>query len=196
MAIKKYKPTSPVRRHMSTPTFEEITKTTPEKRLVKRFKKNAGRNNQGKVTTRHQGGGAKYMYRMVDFSQLDKLNIQGQVTSVEYDPGRSAYIMLVTYKDGEKRYHIAPEGIKVGAKIETRAKTKAKVGSRMMVKNIPVGYQIHNVELNPGQGGKMVKSAGSYATVVSLEGERAQIQNAIRRSKIGSKRMLRNNWNS
>lgn len=174
--LKKYNPTTPARRGMSSPSFEEITKTTPEKSLIKRIKKNSGRNNQGRITIRHRGGGHKRIMRDVDMRQVDKLNIEGQVKAIEYDPLRSAYIMLVTYKDGEKRYHLAPEGIKVGDKIVTKVKAKAKLGSRMTLKHIPVGYQVHNIELNPGQGGKIARSAGTFATVVSLEGNMAQIQ--------------------
>jgi large subunit ribosomal protein L2 len=176
MAIKKYKPTTPGRRNMSSPSFSEVTKTTPEKRLIKRQKKFSGRNASGRITVRHRGGGHKKMIRDVDFNQTSKLDIEGKVTAVEYDPGRTAYIMLVTYKDGDKKYHIAPEGIAVGDKIETKVKAKAKLGARMTLKHIPVGYQVHNVELRPGQGGKLARSAGSYITVVSLEGQMAQIQ--------------------
>jgi large subunit ribosomal protein L2 len=176
MAIKKYKPTTPGRRGMSSPSFNEITKTKPEKRLVKKAQKHAGRNSSGQITVRHKGGGHKRKLRMVDFKQTEKLNIEGKVTAVEYDPGRTAYIMLVTYKDGDKRYHIAPEGIKVGDKVETKVKAKAKIGARLTLKHVPVGYQVHNIELNPEQGGKLVRSAGAYATVVSLEGKMAQIQ--------------------
>ena len=120
MAIKKYKPTTPGRRGMSSPSFDEVTKTKPEKRLVKKAQKHAGRNSSGQITVRHKGGGHKRKLRMLDFKQTEKLNIEGKVTAVEYDPGRTAYIMLVTYIDGDKRYHIAPEGIAVGDKIETK----------------------------------------------------------------------------
>ncbi|MFA4891062.1 MAG: 50S ribosomal protein L2 [Candidatus Gracilibacteria bacterium] len=174
--LKKYKPTTPSRRGMSSPSFVEITKSTPEKGLTKRIKKNSGRNNQGRITIRHRGGGHKRVMRDVDMKQVDKLDIEGQVKAIEYDPLRSAYIMLVTYKDGEKRYHLAPEGIKVGDKIVTKVKAKAKLGSRMTLKHIPVGYQVHNVELIPRQGGKIARSAGTFVTVVSLEGNMAQIQ--------------------
>lgn len=176
MAVKKYRPTSPVRRHMTTASFDEVTTGKPEKSLVRRIKKHCGRNATGHITQRHQGGGNKHMYRIMDFSQTDKLNIEGTVKAIEYDPARSAYIMLVIYKDGEKRYHLAPEGVKVGSKISAKAKAKVKLGSRMMIKNIPIGYQVHNIEMEPGQGGKLVRAAGGYATIASLEGERAQIQ--------------------
>jgi len=176
MAVKKYKPTTPGRRHMSTASFEELTRSKPEKSLIKRIKKHCGRNASGHITQAHQGGGYKRVYRVVDFNQADKLNIEGTVKAIEYDPIRTAYIMLVVYKDGEKRYHLAPEGVKVGAKISTKVKAKVKLGTRMMIKHIPIGYQIHNVEMEPGQGGKLIRTAGAYATMVSLEGERAQIQ--------------------
>lgn len=176
MALKKYKPITPGLRNLTSASFDEVTKTKPEKALTKRVKKHSGRNNRGKITVRHRGGGAKRKVRLIDFNQSDKLNIEGKVIAVEYDPIRTAYIMLVTYKDGEKRYHIAPEGIKVEDKIETKVKAKVKLGARMQLSHIPLGYQVHNLELNPGQGGKFVRTAGGYATVMSLEGQQAQIQ--------------------
>ena len=176
MPIKIYRPVTPGRRKMSVLTYKEITKTTPEKSLVKRIKKNAGRNNQGKITIRHQGGGYIKQYRMIDFKQTDKLNIPGLVKAVEYDPNRSAFIILVNYKDGEKRYHIAPEGLKVGEEIMTKAKTKPKTGNRMKLRNIPVGFYIFNIELTLGRGGQIVRSAGSAAKLISLEGEMAHVQ--------------------
>jgi len=174
--IKTYKPTTPSRRNMSGATFEEITKSKPEKSLLLRKKRHAGRNNQGKITIRHQGSGHKRLYRLVDFKQKDKMNIPAVVKAVEYDPYRSAYIMLVNYADGEKRYHIAPNDIKVGAKIMTKEKAKASVGNRMALKNIPVGYDIHNVELTLGRGGQIIRSAGSRGKVVAVEGEYAQVE--------------------
>ena len=185
--LKKYKPTSPGRRGMSVSSFEEVTKSKPEKGLTKRIKKHSGRNSQGRITIRHRGGGHKRMARDVDMKQIDKLNIEGVVKAVEYDPLRTAYIMLIVYKDGDKRYHIAPEGIKVGDKIVTKIKAKAKLGSRMTIKHIPIGYQVHNIELNPGQGGKLTRCAGAFATVASLEGEMAQIQLASGESRLVSK---------
>ncbi len=176
MPIKVYRPTTPGRRKMSVLTYEEVTKTKPEKSLIKRIKKMAGRNNQGKITIRHQGGGSIKQYRMVDFKQTDKLNIPGIVKAIEYDPNRSPFIMLVAYQDGEKRYHIAPEGMKVGAEVITKVKAKAQVGNRMKLKNIPIGFNIFNVELTMGKGGQMVRSAGSTAQLVSLEGPMAHIQ--------------------
>ncbi len=161
---------------MSVSTFDEITKSRPEKSLTKSFKKHAGRNNQGKLTIRHQGGGHKQLYRMIDFAQIDKMNIPGKVASVEYDPNRTCYIMLVNYADGEKRYHIAPEKIEVGTMIMTKEKAKVQLGNRMALKNIPVGYDIHNVEINKGRGGQIVRSAGTKAHVIGVEGDHAQIQ--------------------
>jgi len=176
MALKKFKPTTPSRRHMSIASFEEITKITPEKSLTVRIVKNSGRNNLGRITVRHRGGGAKKIYRMVDFKRTDKMGIEGKVTAVEYDPNRTAYIMLVQYVDGEKRYHLAPAGIKVGQVIMTNAKTEVQDGNRMLIKNVPVGYSIYNVELHEGKGGQMARSAGSSVKLVSLEGRLAQIQ--------------------
>jgi large subunit ribosomal protein L2 len=176
MTLKKFKPTTPGRRQMSVASFEEVTVSKPQKSLTKIKRKINGRNNTGKITVRHRGGGSKRLYRAVDFKRSDKLNIEATVKSVEYDPNRTAYIMLVNYKDGEKRYHLAPEGIKVGSKIITGEKTKIRRGNRMKIKNIPVGYGIYNVELKKGRGGQMGRSAGTSIKLVSLEGKNAQIQ--------------------
>lgn len=176
MAVKKFKPTTPGRRQMTVSSFAEVTKSTPEKSLTKPVRKNAGRNSAGRLTVRHRGGGHKRRYRMIDFDRTSKLDITGKVTSVEYDPNRSAYIMLVTYIDGDKRYHIAPEGINVGDQIITALKGKIRTGARYELRNIPVGYTIYNVELTPGKGGQMIRSAGSTAKIVSLEGTHAQLQ--------------------
>jgi len=176
VAIKIYKKTSAGRRNMSGLTFEEITKTKPEKSLTKGSKKMAGRNNQGKLTVRHQGGGHKQLYRVIDFKQTDKYNIPAKVVSIEYDPNRTCFIMLVNYADGEKRYHIAPSEIKVGTTILTKDKADIKIGNRMQLKNIPAAYAIHNVELIKGRGGQMVRSAGSKAYVMAVEGPFAQVQ--------------------
>lgn len=176
MGFKKFKATTPGRRFMSVLTFEEITKTHPEKSLLKSFKKHAGRNNQGKLTVRHQGGGHKQLYRMIDFKQRDKMGIAGKVVAIEYDPNRTALIILVNYTDGEKRYHLAPDQIKVGTVIVSQEKAEILIGNRMALKNIPVGYDIHNIELNPGRGGQIVRSAGGKAHVVGVEGAYAQIQ--------------------
>lgn len=176
MAFRTYKPTTAARRFMTTVTFEEITKSKPEKSLLKSFKKHAGRNNQGKLTIRHQGGGHKQLYRMVDFKQRDKVGIPAKVASIEYDPNRTAFIMLVNYADGEKRYHLAPDQIKVGTEIVTKDRADIKTGNRIALRYIPVGFEIHNVELNKGRGGQIVRSAGSKAHVVAVEGEFAQVQ--------------------
>ncbi len=176
MAIKKFRPTTPGVRHMSVSSFEEITRSRPEKRLTIRIKEKSGRNNTGKITIRHRGGGSKKIYRIIDFKGTDKLNIEGRVTAIEYDPNRSAYIMLIQYKDGEKRYQLAPDGVKVGDKIMTAEKTKMKQGNRMKIKNIAVGYSIYNVEMYKNKGGQLGRSAGASIKLVSLEGTRAQIQ--------------------
>lgn len=176
MPLKKYNPTTPGRRHFTSSSFDEITKTTREKGLTKRLKKHSGRNNMGHITVRHQGGGTKKMYRIIDFNQTDKLNVPGKITAIEYDPIRTAYIMLVVYKDGDKRYHLAPIGVKVGDSIETKVKAKVRIGNRMTLKHIPVGYEIHNIEMTLGRGGQLIRSGGSVATLVSLEGDSAQIQ--------------------
>ncbi len=175
MALKKFKPTTPGRRQMSVASFEEITTTTPEKSLLKVQKKNSGRNNTGRITVRHRGGGNKQKYRIIDFNRRDKLDIEATVATVEYDPIRTAYIMLVNYRDGEKRYHIAPSAISVGDKIISSEKSKVKVGNRMLMRNIPVGYEIYNVELHLGKGGQMARSAGASVKLVSLENDLAQI---------------------
>lgn len=176
MAVKKFKPTTPARRHMSVASFEEVTKSKPEKSLIVRRAKNAGRNSYGRITVRHRGGGNITKYRIVDFRQTDKINIEGKVVGIEYDPGRSAYIMLVNYKDGEKRYHLAPTGIKVGDRVLCAEKAKIKEGSRLLIKNIPIGFAIHNIEMHRGKGGQLGRSAGTSIKLVSLEGELAQIQ--------------------
>ncbi|KKQ71960.1 MAG: 50S ribosomal protein L2, large subunit ribosomal protein L2 [Candidatus Peregrinibacteria bacterium GW2011_GWC2_39_14] len=176
MPIKTYRPTSPGRRLMTGLTYEEVTTINPVKRLLKRLKKHAGRNNSGKLTIRHQGGGYIKQYRMVDFNQTDKMNISATIKTIEYDPGRSSFIMLVCYTDGEKRYNLAPEGAKVGDVIVTKIKARVQSGNRMTLSHIPIGYSIFNLELVPGKGGQMIKSAGSSGKLVSLEGKMAQVQ--------------------
>jgi large subunit ribosomal protein L2 len=176
MGIKKIKGTTPGRRQMTQLTYEEITSTSPEKSLLISRKESAGRNNRGRITTRHRGAGNKIRIRIVDYKQTDKLNIESVVKTVEYDPNRSAFIMLVCYKDGEKRYQLAPEGIKVGDALMTAKKTRARVGNRMLLENIPVGFEIYNVQLAANKEGQIAKSAGSSAKLVSLDGEYAQVQ--------------------
>ena len=176
MALKKYKPTTPGRRQMTTASFDQLTVTAPEKSLVKVLKKHSGRNNSGRITVRHRGGGNRRLYRMIDFKRSDKNGIPAKIKTIEYDPNRTAYIMLAQYQDGEKRYHLAPEGAEVGNPIITSEKTPVKPGNRMLIKNIPVGYNIYNVELHEGKGGQMGRSAGTAIKLVSLEGKLAQIQ--------------------
>jgi large subunit ribosomal protein L2 len=166
--IKKYKPTSPSRRQMSVSTFEEITTDTPEKSLLAPLFKQAGRNNQGKITTRHRGGGHKRKYRIIDFKRT-KDGIPGRVATIEYDPNRSANIALIHYADGEKAYIIAAKGQKVDDVIVSGPGSDIKVGNAMALENIPVGTVIHNIELKPGKGGQMVRSAGTSAQLLGKE---------------------------
>jgi large subunit ribosomal protein L2 len=175
MAIRLYKPTSPARRFMSVLTFEEITKKEPEKSLVEYLKKNAGRNKQGKITVRHQGGGNKIKYRIIDFKR-DKLDIPAKVASIEYDPNRSAFIALLNYADGEKRYILAPFGLSVGDTVVSGENADIKPGNTLPVSNIPVGTLIHNVEIRPGRGGQLVRSAGLSAQLMAKEGGYAQVR--------------------
>ena len=175
MGIKVYKPTSPGRRGMTVSTFEEITRTTPEKSLLRPAKKTAGRNNQGRLTVRHRGGGHKQRYRLIDFMR-DKQDIPGRVTSIEYDPNRSARIALITYTDGEKRYILAPLGLKVGDTILSGPNAEIRAGNALPLMNIPLGTLVHNVELQPGRGGQMARAAGVYAQLMAKEGEFAQLR--------------------
>jgi large subunit ribosomal protein L2 len=175
MAIKVYKPTSAGRRGMSVSTFEEITRSTPERSLLRPLRERAGRNNQGRVTVRHQGGGHKRMYRLIDFRR-DKHGIPARVSSIEYDPNRSARIALLTYADGEKRYILAPVGLKVGAHIMSGPEAEVRVGNALPLRNIPLGTVVHNVELQPGRGGQMARSAGVGAQVLAKEGDYAQLR--------------------
>ena len=175
MAIKTYKPTTPGRRKMSTLVNEEITKSTPEKSLLTTIKKNSGRNNQGKITVRHQGGGAKRKYRIIDFKR-NKLEVPGTVASIEYDPNRTANIALINYADGEKRYIIAPKGLEVGMTIEAGANADIKVGNALPIMSIPVGTMIHNIELRPGKGGELARSAGTSAQILGREGKYVMIR--------------------
>ena len=175
MAIRNYKPTPPGRRKMSTLINEEITASTPEKSLVVTVKKNGGRNNQGKITVRHHGGGEKRKYRIIDFKR-NKLNVPGSVASIEYDPNRTANIALINYADGEKRYIIAPKGLTVGMTVEAGDSADIKVGNALPIMNIPVGTMIHNVELRPGKGGELARSAGSSAQILGREGNYVMIR--------------------
>ncbi len=175
MPIKVYKPTSPGRRGMSVSTFEEITHPRPEKSLLRPLKKRAGRNFRGKITVRHRGGGHKRRYRVVDFKR-DKFGVPGRVASIEYDPNRSARIALVLYADGEKRYVIAPVGLMVGDVVMSGPEAEIRVGNALPISNIPVGSNIHNIELHIGKGGQMVRAAGTSAQLLAKEGRYAHIR--------------------
>ena len=175
MGIRKYNPTTPGLRGMTVSTFEEITETTPERSLTVALKKNAGRNSRGKITVRHRGGGAKLKYRIIDFKR-DKDGIPGNVTTIEYDPNRSANIALITYADGEKRYIIAPDGLKVGDVIYSGPDADIQAGNALPLANIPVGTLIHNVELKPGKGAQLVRSAGNGAQLMAKEEKYAQVR--------------------
>ena len=175
MALKSYKPTSPGRRWLTSPSFEEITADEPEKSLLSPVRKQAGRNMQGRITVRHQGGGAKQAYRLIDFKR-DKVGIPGAVTTIEYDPNRTARIALVVYPDGEKRYILAPLGLKVGDKVESGPTAEARLGNTLPIKNIAVGTMLHNIELKLGRGGQLVRSAGAAAQLMAKEGQYAQVR--------------------
>ena len=175
MAIRNYKPTTPGRRKMSALVNEEITTSTPEKSLTVTIKKNSGRNNQGKITVRHQGGGVKRKYRIIDFKR-NKENVPGTVASIEYDPNRTANIALINYADGEKRYILAPKGLTVGMTVESGENVDIKVGNTLPIMNIPVGTMIHNIELRPGKGGELARSAGTSAQILGREGNYVMIR--------------------
>ncbi len=175
MAIKNFKPTTNARRKMSTLVNEEITKTTPEKSLTVSIKKNGGRNNQGRITVRHHGGGEKRRYRIIDFKR-NKFDIEGRVASIEYDPNRTANIALINYLDGEKRYIIAPKGIKVGDRIISGEQVDIKIGNALPIMNIPVGTVIHNIELRPKKGASLARSAGTSAQILGREGKYVMIR--------------------
>ena len=175
MAIRGFKPTTPSRRKMTVATFEEITKTRPEKSLLVSIKKTAGRNSQGRITSRHRGGGVKRKYRIIDLKR-DKDNIPARVQAIEYDPYRTAYIALLSYADGEKRYIIQPNGLKVGDIVESGSDADIKVGNALMLADIPVGTTVHNIEMTPGKGGQIARSAGSSAQLMAKEGKYAQLR--------------------
>lgn len=175
MGIRKYKPYTPSRRHMTSSTFEEITKKTPEKSLVVTLKKNSGRNNQGKITVRHRGGGATIKYRMIDFKR-NKDGIPAKVVGIEYDPNRSANIALIAYADGEKAYILAPLGLKVNDTIMNGATAEVRVGNCLEMKDMPVGATIHNIEMKPGKGGQLVRAAGMAAQLMAKEGKYATVK--------------------
>ena len=168
MAIKKYKPTTPGRRGMTGLTFEEITKKTPERSLVVSFSKSGGRNNTGRITTRHHGGGHKQLYRIVDFKR-NKDNVPAKVAAIEYDPNRNANIALLHYVDGEKRYILAPKGLEVGVKVISGPTADIKVGNALELRNMPEGTIVHNIELKPGKGGQLARAAGVSAQILGIE---------------------------
>ncbi|HPR24422.1 MAG TPA: 50S ribosomal protein L2 [Bacillota bacterium] len=175
MGIKKYKPTTPGLRGMTVADFNEITTDKPEKSLTVTLKKHSGRNSRGKITVRHRGGGTRAKYRIIDFKR-NKDDIPGKVATIEYDPNRSAYIALINYADGEKRYILAPEGLKVGDVLMSGQKADIKSGNALPLSNIPVGTMIHNIEMKPGKGGQLVRSAGNGAQLMAKEDKYVQVR--------------------
>ncbi|MGO8950114.1 MAG: 50S ribosomal protein L2 [Ktedonobacterales bacterium] len=175
MPIRIYRPTSPGRRGMSVSTFEEITRSKPERSLISKKNSKAGRNNQGRITQRRRGAGVKQRYRIIDFKR-NKFGVPAKVFSIEYDPNRSARIALLHYVDGEKRYILAPNGLKVGDRVMSGPEAEIRVGNALPLKNIPTGTVIHNLELYPGKGGQMVRSAGGAAQLMAKEGDYAQVR--------------------
>ncbi len=175
MGIKRFKPYTPSRRFMTVSDFAEITKTEPEKSLIVGFVRGTGRNNQGRITCRHKGGGHKRRYRIIDFRR-DKIGVPARVAAIEYDPNRSARIALLVYADGEKRYIIWPEGLKVGDTVVAGPDAEIKVGNALPLRNIPVGTIVHNVELKPGKGGQLARAAGSFAQLMGKVGDYAQLR--------------------
>ncbi len=175
MAIKIYKPTTPGRRGMSVSQFDDITRTTPERSLVRSLQRGSGRNNAGRVTVRHRGGGHKRLYRLIDFRR-DKVGVPGRVDSIEYDPNRSARIALIVYTDGEKRYILAPLGLQVGATVMAGPEAEVRIGNALPLRNMPLGTMVHNVELLPGKGGQLARSAGTAAQLMAKEGEYALLR--------------------
>ena len=175
MGMKSFKPYTPSRRNMTVSTFEEVTKKTPEKSLLATKKKNAGRNSYGRITVRHQGGENRQKYRIIDFKR-NKDNMEATVIGIEYDPNRSSNIALIQYEDGEKAYILSPQGITDGSKVVSGESVDIKPGNCMPISSIPVGTLIHNIELNPGQGGKLVKAAGQSAQLMAKEGKYAHVR--------------------
>lgn len=174
MAIRHYKPTSPGRRHGAVLDYSELSKVKPERSLVERIARSGGRNHHGRTTSRFRGGGARRLYRIIDFKR-DKDGVPGKVATLEYDPNRSAFIALIVYADGEKRYILAPRGLKVGDTVESGERVEPVVGNAMTLRNIPTGMEIHNVELSPGRGGQMIRSAGGVGQLVGKDGPNAII---------------------
>ena len=175
MAIKRYKPYTPSRRHMTVSAFDEITKSTPEKSLVVHLRKTSGRNNQGKITVRHHGGGGKIKYRLVDFKR-NKDGIPATVKAIEYDPNRTANIALIVYADGQKSYILAPAGLQVGEQVMNGPDAEVKLGNTLPMSRIPVGASIHNIEMKPGKGGQLVRSAGNVGQLMAKEGKYALVR--------------------
>ena len=175
MAVRTYKPTSPGRRGMTVSTFEQVTRTEPERSLLRPLRKRSGRNVHGRITVRHRGGGHKRQYRLIDFNR-DKVGIPAQVRSIEYDPNRSARIALLVYADGEKRYIIAPLGLQVGDTVMSGKDAEIRVGNALPLERIPLGTLVHNIELYPGRGGQMVRSAGTSAQVLAKEGDHVTLR--------------------
>ncbi len=175
MPVKTYKPTTPSRRFTASPTFAEITSQSPQKRLVKVKKNKAGRNSAGRITTRHRGGGVKRKYRLIDFRR-EKHDVPATVATIEYDPNRSARIALLHYADGEKRYILAPDGLEVGMKVVSSEKAEPQVGNTMPLARIPLSMEIHNIEMRPGRGGQLARSAGLAAVLMSREGKYANVR--------------------
>src|ERR671930_2456183 len=176
MGIRKYKPTTPGRRGSSVADFVEITRDTPEKSLVRPLHSKGGRNNAGRITVRHQGGGHKRAYRVIDFRRHDKDGVPAKVAHIEYDPNRTARIALLHYADGEKRYILAPRGLKQGARVESGPDADIKPGNNLPLRNIPVGTVVHSIELRPGGGAKIARSAGAKVQLVAKEGPNAQLR--------------------
>ena len=176
MGIKTYRPYTPSRRHMTGSDFSEITKFEPEKKLLVSLRKNSGRNNQGKITVRHRGGGSRRKYRIIDFKRNKKDGIPAYVLSIEYDPNRTANIALITYADGEKAYILAPQGLKDGMKVMSGPDAEVRIGNCLPLTAIPVGTMVHNIELYPGKGGQLVRSAGNSAQLMAKEGKYATLR--------------------
>ena len=175
MPVKTYKPTSPGRRGMSVSTFEEITKRRPERALTEPLKKTAGRNSNGRITTRHRGGGHKRLYRKIDWKR-DKIGVAGRVIAIEYDPNRSARIALIQYQDGERRYILAPVGVRVGTRLSSGPEADLSAGNALALRDIPIGSIVHNIELKPGRGGQLVRGAGVGAQLMAKEGDYALLR--------------------
>ncbi len=175
MGIKRFKPYTPSRRQMTVSDFSEVTKKSPEKSLIVHLKKNSGRNNYGRITVRHRGGGYKKQYRLIDFKR-NKDDIEAKVVGIEYDPNRTANIALLSYKDGDKKYIIAPAGLKVGDILMSGPNAEIKIGNALPLQNIPLGSQIHNIELKPGAGGQLVRAAGNVAQLMAKEGKFATLR--------------------